>query len=409
MKKIRTVFKYEFTNILRSRSFLLTLILIPLAGFLVIIIMSALQKDNRASPLTDILTPSTELTISGLVDLSGIVTTIPDDFAALITLIPDEEHALAAMEEQEISGYYLIPADYLDVGRVDYYRADFNPLAGSENTYIIARLLEVNLLQSDPLLQERLGNLLNLETNYQSSEPQRDPFSGLTYFLPYGITILFYILILGTSSTMLSSVANEKQHRVMEMLLTSMTPTEMLTGKILALGSIGLLQTITWLTSGYLLLRLSGRSFDIPMALEIPVSLILWGILFFLLGYAMYASLMAGLGAMVPNLREASQATFVVIMPLIIPLFFINALIGQPNSGISLVLSFFPLTSPVAMMTRLAATNLPFWQPLLAALLQAATAYLIVKSVAGMFRAQTLLTGQSFNIKMFIKALAGKV
>jgi len=110
----------------------------------------------------------------------------------------------------------------------------------------------------------------------------------------------------------------------------------------------------------------------------------------------------------VPNLREASQATFLVIMPLIIPMFFINTLIGQPNGTLSLILSFFPLTSPVAMITRLAATSVPFWQPLLAAMLQALTAYIIVRSVAGMFRAQHLLTGQAFNYKLFLKALAGK-
>jgi len=129
---------------------------------------------------------------------------------------------------------------------------------------------------------------------------------------------------------------------------------------------------------------------------------------YFLLGYAMYASLMAGLGAMVPNLREASQATCVVILPLIIPLFFINALIGQPGSTLSVVLSLFPLTSPVAMMTRLATGSVPWWQPFLAAVLQGLTALLIVKSVAGMFRAQYLLTGQAFNVKLFLKALVGK-
>lgn len=408
MNKIRTVFNYEFINILHSRSFLLTLVLIPLAGLILILVVSGLQQDDQTGSLTEIVASSPEVTLTGLVDDSGIIETIPDNLSMYMQLFPDSKSALTAIDAQEISGYYYVPADYIEQGKVDFYRPDFNPMAEAEQSYLLDSLLQENLLKDDVQLLERLKQPLQLETHYLSSELQRDPDSGMTFFLPYGITILFYILILGSSSTMLSSIANEKQHRVMEMLLTSMTPTQMLTGKILALGCIGLLQTIVWTTSGFLLLRLSGRTFNLPIALEIPVSIIFWGILFFLLGYAMYASLMAGLGAMVPNLREASQVTFVIILPLIVPLFFINTLVGQPNGTLSMILSFFPLTSPVAMMTRLAATNLPFWQPLLAALLQAATAYLIVKSVAGMFRAQNLLTGQSFNIKVFIKSLAGK-
>lgn len=408
MNKIRTVFNYELLNILRSRSFLLTLILIPLAGLTVILVVSGLQKDNQAGSLTNMIAPPPEASVLGLVDESGIIRDFPDIYSPILQRYTDTQSAQAAVDAQEISGYYRIPADYMSRGEVELYRLDFNPMAGANNSILINQLLEENLLKENPHLLQRLQQPLQLETHYLSGEPQRDPNSALTFFLPYGITILFYILILGSSSTMLSSITNEKQNRVMEVLLTSMTPTQMLTGKILALGTIGLLQTVFWSVSGYLLLGLSGRQFNLPVEFEIPISVLLWGILFFLLGYAMYASLMAGLGAMVPNLREASQATFLVIMPLIIPMFFINTLIGQPNGTLSLILSFFPLTSPVAMMTRLAATSVPFWQPLLAALLQAGTAYLIVRSVAGMFRAQHLLAGQAFNYKLFLKALAGK-
>ncbi len=408
MNKIRTVFKYELLTILRSRSFLLTLLLIPLAGLIVILVVSGLQRDNQAGSLTDMIAPPPEVSVLGLVDESGIIRGIPEPYSPYIKRFSDRQSAQAAIDAQEISGYYRIPADYMSRGEVELYRLDFNHMTGAENSILINQLLEENLLKENSQLLQRLRQPLQLETHYLSSEPQRDPNSSLTFFLPYGITILFYILILGSSSTMLSSITNEKQNRVMEVLLTSMTPTQMLTGKILALGTTGLLQTVFWSGSGYLLLGLSGRTFNLPVEFEIPISVLLWGILFFLLGYAMYASLMAGLGAMVPNLREASQATFLVIMPLIIPMFFVNTLIGQPNGTLSLILSFFPLTSPVAMMTRLAATSVPFWQPLLAALLQAGTAYIIVRSVAGMFRAQHLLAGQAFNYKLFLKALVGK-
>jgi ABC-2 type transport system permease protein len=156
------------------------------------------------------------------------------------------------------------------------------------------------------------------------------------------------------------------------------------------------------------LLARSGTTFNLPIAFQLPPSFLIWGLVFFVLGYAVYASLMAGLGALVPNLREASQATIVVISPLIIPLFLINILIEEPHSLVSTLMSLFPLTAPVAMMTRLASGGVPLWQILVSATLLAITAVFIVRAVARMFRAQTILSGQPFTRKLFFNALFGK-
>ncbi|MDP3720822.1 MAG: ABC transporter permease [Anaerolineaceae bacterium] len=214
--------------------------------------------------------------------------------------------------------------------------------------------------------------------------------------------------MLTSSSLLLNNISTEKQNRMMEILMTSVTPRQMLTGKIIALGFVGLLQTIVWSGSGYLMLLFSGQQFALGDAFKLPPSILIWGIIYFILGYAVYASLMAGVGALVPNLREAGQTTTVVILPLIIPLVFISSLIQAPNSPLSVVLSLFPLTAPVSMMTRLAATTVPFWQTALAAVLIGLTALFLVQSAAKMFRAQNLLSGQSINTKTFFSALFGK-
>jgi ABC-2 type transport system permease protein len=117
---------------------------------------------------------------------------------------------------------------------------------------------------------------------------------------------------------------------------------------------------------------------------------------------------MASVGALVPNLREASQATIVVVLPMIIPLMLISILIQDPNGALAIGLSLFPLTAPVAMMTRLAAGTVPVWQVALSALILLVTAVLIMRAVARMFRAQTLLTGQPFELRRLIAALAGR-
>jgi ABC-2 type transport system permease protein len=195
----------------------------------------------------------------------------------------------------------------------------------------------------------------------------------------------------------------------MEILLTSVTPRQLLTGKIIGLGIVGFGQTLIWLGTTYILAMLSGSTFRLPAGINLPASFVTWGLVFFLLGYAVYASLMAGLGALAPNLREASQATFVIMLPLMIPLFLSSSVfMSEPNGGIATVLSLFPLTAPVAMMARISAGGVAWWQAPVAAVLLALTAVLILRTVARMFRAQALLAGQGFNTKKFLRALVGK-
>jgi ABC-2 type transport system permease protein len=221
--------------------------------------------------------------------------------------------------------------------------------------------------------------------------------------------MIFYIVILGSASLLLSSVTKEKENRIIEILMVSATPRQLLMGKILGLGIVGLLQTVLWVGTGYVLLQRSTSMFNLSAAFKLPVEFLIWGVVFFLLGYAVYASLMAGLGALVPNMREASQATIVVISPLILPMFLMNILINAPHGSVSTALSIIPFTSPIVMMTRLSAGGVPWWQPLLAVLLLLITVVLVIRAVSGMFRAQTLLSGQPFKVQTFFYALIGRV
>lgn len=409
MNKTWVIFSHELLKVIKSRSFLLTLILIPVVSLIVFFVVGLVQRNNPNPGIGQIFTPPTpEINLRGLVDQSGIVKSIPSDLTSQLKIFSDTDSAETAFRDKEINSYYIIQPDYLATGAVEYVTADFNPLSGSDQTNIVQQTIQENLLANQPEILTRLNHLVVLETRVLSEAPQRDPGSMLTFFLPYIVTFLFYMLILGTASMMLNSITTEKENRAMETLLTSVTPLQMLTGKIFALGCVGLFQTIVWSSFGLVMLRLSGNVYSIGAEFQLPLSVLIWGIVFFLLGYTVYSSLMAGLGALVPNLREASQATFIIILPLIIPLMFITALIESPNSALSIGMSLFPLTAPVAMMTRLAGTEVPFWQPLLAAVLLVLTAVLIIRAVAGMFRAQTLLSGQPFSLKLFLRSLTGK-
>jgi ABC-2 type transport system permease protein len=410
MNKTLLVLKHEIITILSRPSFLFAIFGIPIIGATVFIIAGQLSKGTSAQNILIQLISSPPTTqTEGYIDQSGIIKVIPDSVqAGLLVSFPDEASAIQALENGKISAYYIIPTDYIQSGEITYIRPDFNPLGSSGQSALLEWILNVNLLGGDTQTATLLNGPSNTQKESLSPEPQRDANNMLTYFMPYAVMMLFYIIILSTASLMLSTVAKEKENRVMEILMVSVTPRQLLTGKVVGLGLVGLLQTITWVGTGRLLLARSGTTFNLPIAFQLPASFLIWGLIFFMLGYAVYASLMAGLGALVPNLREASQATFVVIFPLVIPMFLNSVLINEPNSLLSVILSLFPFTAPVAMMTRLAAGGVPLWQTLLAAVLLAVTAVMVVRAVARMFHAQTILSGQPFSRKVFFNALLGR-
>ena len=410
MNKTLLVLKHEFLNLIRRPSFLFGVFGVPMIGIAVYFIAAQIRQSSQAQTLLEGVVSGTQAVVAeGYVDQAGIIQTIPASVpSGTLVAYPDEAAARSALQAGDIGAFYLVPQDYLASGEIVYVRPDFNPIGGSGQSSLFEWVLQVNLLGGDAALATLLNGPLYLEKTSQAPEPQRDEANMMTFFLPYGVTILFYVVILGSASLLLSSVAKEKENRVSEVLMSSLTPRQLLAGKIAGLGLLGLLQTAVWVGTSYGLLKLSGTTFSLPAAFQLPISFLIWGLVFFLLGYAVYASLMAGLGALVPNLREASQSTIVVIAPLIVPMFLINVLISDPHGALSTFMSLFPLTAPVAMMTRLSSGGVPFWHPLLAALLLAGTAVLVVRAVAGMFRAQTLLSGQSFNRKMFFRALMGK-
>ena len=402
MKKTLLVFRNELAVTVKRKSFLVTLFLLPIIGSLVAIIAGNSQSEGNNNVISQIFAPQEQLKIQGIVDQSSLIKSLPADYQDVFALYDTGEAANADLEAGVISAYYLIDSNYIQNGKITLFKPDFNPLGGHNLDNTLESLLTTQLLANQPGLVNRVENPLQLNTTILSPEPQRDPESGLTFFLPYAVTMIFYIVILSSASLMLNSVTKEKTNRMMEILMTSINPTQMLTGKIMALGLVGLLQTLVWSGTGYLLLRLSGRTFNLSSAFQLPISILIWGIVFFLCGYALYASLMAGVGALVPNLREASQATTLMVIPLVIPLMLISAIIENPNGALAMVFSLFPLTAPVTMMTRLSAGSVPLWQIFLAVVLLIASAYFVIRSVSGFFRAQNLLSGQEFKINYFI-------
>jgi ABC-2 type transport system permease protein len=411
MRKIRLITLHEIKTMITRPSFLFAAFGIPLISALVMLVVTAI---NRQSPDTMemVFGPASQPVqeVEGYVDsghLLQIIPPLPENYS--LRAFPDETSARAALAAGEINAYSIIAADYVDSGNITYVRPDFTPLNAFTQSGIIRQALQANLLNGDLELSARVTRPLSVNMVSQAPEQERQPEHPLTFLIPYIVTMAYYVIILMSASFLLQSVTKEKENRVLEIMLLTVTPRQMLVGKIIGLGIVGLLQTLVWIGFGFGVLRISGNAYNLPTSFQLPVSFLVWGVIFFVFGYIIYASLMASIGALVPNMREASQATFVVIFPLIIPMLFISALIEQPQGAVATVFSLFPLTAPVAMMTRLAAAPVPLWQLLLAIALMAVTAGLLIRSAAGLFHAQTLFAGQPFKLKRFFAALAGRI
>jgi ABC-2 type transport system permease protein len=413
MKKTLSIITNEIVTMLTRPSFWVTAVGIPLVGWLIFGVIGAINKNASASQTVDqIFSGPQGMQSEGYVDQAGIIRIIPEAITSgAFVPYPDEAAARQALSAGEITAFYIVPSDYLQTGNIIYIRPDFNPLStDSGQTWDFQWILRYNLVGGDGMLSTLASGPLAIQDEALAAEPLPDQNNQLKFWTPYAVTMLFYFLIIGSASLLLNNISKEKENRVVEVLLTSVTSRQLLTGKIIALGLLGLGQTIMWLGTSYLLLDLSGRTFNLPASISLPFSFVVWGLVFFILGYAVYASLMAGLGALAPNLREATQVTFVIMLPLIVPLFFSSTVFMQdPNGSIATALSLFPLSAPVAMMARLSAGGVTWWHPVLSAVLLAATAMLIIRLVAGMFRAQTLLSGQPIKIKTYFQALFGRL
>ncbi len=411
MKKIWIVLKTEFINTVTRRSFILTLILVPLVPALILAGISLFSGDEAGVDIGSIFEPDPSLVTSeGYIDHAGVIQQLPQ-WVEEERLVQYESEAAArkAVQSGELSGFYLIHPDYLETGEIQYIRAEFDLMGSLETSWLINSVIQYNLLGSDEHRYEAYTNPVQVErVDLAPEEEERDTSSPLAFYLPYGVTMLFYVLIITSSSLMLNSVAKEKENRVMEILMSSIKPNQLLGGKILGLGLVGLLQMVVWMGSAFIMLRLGGTTLNIPPSLQPSPELLIWGVAFFILGYLLYATIMAGVGALVPNVKEASQATFIVILPIMIPLLMVGVIINQPNSTLPVVLSLIPFTAANTMMTRLAATTVPPWQLLVSIALMIGTIILLIRGVAGMFRAQTLLTGKKFSLGLYLKALFGK-
>jgi ABC-2 type transport system permease protein len=412
MKKTVLVMLHEIRATLGRKTYVLFAFGIPLVLGVVALIVMVINRDASWAPFASTATAGSgaaKHTAEGYVDQGGLIRELPADTPTdWLNRYPDEAAAQAALEAEEITAYYIIPADYVETGQVTYVTPQHNPISDKVNMDGIEWILLVNLLADAELAAEVWNPLDVTVTALESAEVEAGEDSWIVEFFPTLMVLLLYMVILMPAGGLVNAVTDEKKNRVMEVLMSSMSPGQMMAGKILALGLLGLLQMALWVSVFWAVVSFGGKPLNIPPGFSVPNQLLFWAFVYGLLGYAMYGAQMAGLGTLVPDLKDARGASVIVLSPLIVVYMFAIVIYEAPHGPFALVMSLFPLTSPVGMMARMTQTTVPLWQAVLAAALQLLAAILIVRIVARLFHAQNLLSGQPFSVQRYFRALLGR-
>lgn len=427
MRKTLLVMRQEIHKTLHNAGFVLFGCLLPLALVLVLVGIRHFQESNGAyeeeSP-----SPSSQFTlqIEGYVDQSNLIHFIPQDVVpGQLVRYDDESQAQQALEAGEITAYYLIPPNILAQGKVYYVYPDTRSYLDDGQSWVMAWTILANLLEGDIELADRVWNPIkpgqetNLEPQALQDEPPGEDCSrpggacasnSWARYMPSIMSVLLFFVLLTSSSRLLDSIGIEKENQVIEVLLLSIHPSQLLAGKVLGFGVTGLFQTVIWSASIYVAFNLHDSILQLPEHFVFPLEILLISLVCFSGGYGVYASLMAGVGALAPRMKEAGAVSYLVIFPLLVGYAFsvIAPLAESVDSGFLVFLSIFPLTSPVVMIMRLTNGAVPSWQIVLSLGLLYVTAFLTLHTAAAIFQAQNLLSGVPFSLRRFFAVLIGQ-
>ncbi|WP_018933670.1 ABC transporter permease [Gracilibacillus lacisalsi] len=228
--------------------------------------------------------------------------------------------------------------------------------------------------------------------------------------LVYAILFLLYMAVILYGNMIAMDIANEKTSRVMEILISSSSPVSQMFAKIFGIGLVGLTQMVVLLGTGYFVImqkqdELIGDFFEFFGLSDVSLSTFVYAIVFFLLGYFLYATLAAMLGSLVSRTEDVQQLMTPVTF-LIIAAFMISMVgLGMPESTFVVISSYIPFFSPMAMFLRVGLLDIAFWEVGLSILILIATIVVFAILGAKIYRGGVLMYGTSTSLKDFKKAL----
>ena len=342
-RSVWIVARWEFTTTVVRPTFLFVLVGLPIAHLAMAALFGAALRLQPSSPK-----PPTPIAV---VDTQGILArgASPD------LVVADKDAALKELAAGRLGGVFVLDADYLRSGRVDVYERPalhLLEIGKSNDKRERAAAVIRRGLAGGSGHDERLVNPLVETTDYRVEGETIavrvapaivDVFAG-----PFGVCFIMALSIFLASGGLQQSMSTELQNRMLEVILSVVTPLELLTGKVIGLAAAGLVQAAVYLVNTVGVAPLVG-------GVTITWDVVLWSGAIFLAGYILFAVLMAGTGALVTDSQEVPQLASLWMLLSACPFFLIIHILGNPSSVLARVLTWIPPTAPVALLLRISA------------------------------------------------------
>ncbi|MDE3054996.1 MAG: ABC transporter permease [Gemmatimonadota bacterium] len=389
MGKTFVVFKREYLERVRSRWFLVATFLGPvfMAAIIVLPTLLAARTKSSSNVANVIVLDATGTDLGARVAkaLAALSPTSPPPRVSAVA--PDqlpaaEDRATHTVMQRGAEGYLVLDSTTLSgkgaeyAGRNATSLVDISSLTATVRKSVLDMRLE-NAGMNPDTVAALTGVKLDLKTDKITDKGRQAGGGMSSVVFGYIIAFLLYTMIALYGQNMLRGVLEEKTTRVAEVVVSSVKPDQLLAGKIFGIGAVALTQVFVWVVCAAALFAFgvqAANAFGGPQVaaagIHMPTVSPLVGVallLFFVLGFMLYTSLFAAVGAMVSNQEDVQQAQWPVMMPLIAAIIFLAPVIANPASTMSKVVSWIPFTSPIIMPLRMSLITVP-WPELAATL-----------------------------------------
>jgi ABC-2 type transport system permease protein len=399
MHNLWLIAKHEYRGTVFKRAFILLTLAIPL-GMVALVALAIMIEVSGENNLP-----------VGYVDKASILNVTRQSLAPMPTGIevrafPDEEAALAALEGEEIQAFFVLPSDYPNTLQTDLYYLEEPPSSDIWGEF--NRFVRANLVATYPdEVRNRLFEGPNITVHDIVSNREFSESSIINIILPYVATFFFFIATMSASGYMLQVVATEKENRTMEIMITSVTPGQLIGGKTVGLLAAALTQLSIYVITIVVGLIVAAPRVEALQQVTVPWTYLGVMALFFFPSYALIAAVMVAIGAAVTKVEEAQQVAGLLNLFFMLPILLAVVIIRDPGHPLGVFLSLFPTTALMTISMRWGLGTVPLWQIGVSWILLVATAIFMVWTAARVFRAGMLRYGQPLNLKTAVAVIRG--
>jgi ABC-2 type transport system permease protein len=389
MKKIFAVVRREFVERVRTRAFLISTLLLPVvmvAVFLLPILMSGTSRTSRVA-IVDASSAAVGPQVAAMLGAEKLGTRPDAEARYSVQIFPASAERLAAVRDELVAktgfgrrhqadqwnGVLVLTDATLASGKLVYYGGNVGGLEamGKLQRTLSQALATWRLGKSG--IDQQLVKQATAPADLQTVKVEDGKLAGQSgeqsFVLAYAMGFILYMAVLIYGQQTMTSVVEEKNSRIMEVLASSLTPFQMLLGKVLGVGAAGLAQMAIWGGSAALLSgqrgplgALFGMNAATLQSLPIPSmsgGVLVVFLLYFLLGFLLYGALYAAIGAMCNSIQETQQYALFVTMFILVGFFAMFSVIRDPNSTLGMAMSLVPFFAPFVMPVRWSMTTVP--------------------------------------------------